>query len=229
MTVPGTPSLIFLAYLLLFLPWVALRRSSRLRGAGSIPPRRTIWTGTLSSQIALLFLAWMVGRTFGYEPFAGFELKRESVAAALLAIALCFVLRAISRSIRSADERRKMAVYAWAPRTPIEWVLWIAAVLVASVAEELAYRGVGMSILWYSLGNPWVAVLISASAFAVAHSTQGWKSAAIIFGVALVMHALVAYTATLVFAMIVHAVYDLIAGYGISRTARQYEKQPATA
>ena len=35
----------------------------------------------------------MVGRTFGYEPFAGFELKREYVAAALLALALCSLWR----------------------------------------------------------------------------------------------------------------------------------------
>ena len=116
-----------------------------------------------------------------------------------------------------------MAVYAWAPRSPREWALWTGTVLIARVAEEAAYRGVGMSILWYSLGNPWIAVLISAVAFAMAHSTQGWKSAVTIFGLALVMHALVAYTGTLVFAMVVHGTYDLIAGYGISRTARLYE------
>jgi hypothetical protein len=38
-----------------------------------------------------------------------------------------------------------------------------------------------------------------------------------IFGVALLMHGLVALTETLILAMIVHTVYDLIAGFLIAR------------
>lgn len=231
MTIPGAPSLFFLFYLLLFLPWVSFRSARRLRaareGAAARPPRTAIWTGTLVSQTVLLTLAWLVGRGFGYEIFAVHPLQPRHLGAALLALAVCFAIRSVGRAIRSPEERRRMEVYAWAPRQPNEWMLWTAAVLIASVAEEAAYRGVGMSILWYATGNPWLAALICAAAFALAHSTQGWKSAALIFAIALVMHALVAFTGTLVLAMAVHAVYDLAAGYAISRTARLYEEQTA--
>jgi len=229
MTVPGAPSLFFLFYLLLFLPWVALRSARRLRaareGVVARPSRTAIWMGTLLSQTVLLTLAWLVGRGFGYDIFAVHTPQPRHLAAALGALATCFAVRAVGRAIRSPEERRTLEVYAWAPRRPNEWGLWTAAVLIGSIAEEAAYRGVGMSILWYSIGSPWIAALLCATAFALAHSTQGWKSAALVFVIALVMHALVAFTGTLVLAMVVHAVYDLAAGYAIGRTARQYEQQ----
>jgi membrane protease YdiL (CAAX protease family) len=224
--VPGLPSLFFLAYLLLLLPWLAFRSARRLRGgAASMPAREAIWISTLISQTILLLLAWLVGRGFDYAMFAMPRVETKYFGAAILAFAICLGLRWLSRAIRSADERRKLAVYAWAPRSRREWILWTIVVLIGSIAEEAAYRGVGMQILWYSLGSPWPAVLILSIAFAVAHATQGAKSAVVIFAVALVMHALVAYTGTLIFAIVVHAIYDLITGIAISRTARQYDHE----
>jgi membrane protease YdiL (CAAX protease family) len=102
-------------------------------------------------------------------------------------------------------------------------------VLAASVAEEAAYRGVGMSILWYYLGNPWLAALLCAAAFSLGHSTQGWKSASVIFAMALAFHGLVALTGTLVLAMVVHAIYDFVAGDRIRRDTARYDREAALA
>ncbi len=231
MTVPGTPSIVFLCYLLFFLPWAAFRSRKRveaMKGAYTPRSREAIWIGTLLSQGVLLTLAWLVGRGFDYEFFALPALGVRHAGIAVLALAVCFGLRALSRAVRSPDERKSMAVYAWAPRSSKEWTLWSAAVLLASVAEEIAYRGVGMSILWYTFGNPWVAVLIMALAFSLAHVTQGWKSAAVIFAVALTMHALVALTGTLILAMVVHALYDFVTGYGIAKAHPEREGSPVT-
>lgn len=137
-----------------------------------------------------------------------------------MALAVYFLLRAVSVVIRSEDERRQLLVYLIAPRTRREWILWSATVIAAAIAEEAAYRGVGMAILWYALGNGYLAAIVSSIAFAVAHSTQGAKSVLIIFGMAIVMHVLVWYTGTLIVAMVVHAVYDFVAGYLIAREAR---------
>ncbi len=231
MNIPGLPSLFFLVYVLLFLPWISFRSARHLRAAasGQVPaiPRRSIWISTFLSQAALLALTWLVGRTFSYRIFAMPAPRALHVLLACAAVAACIVLRWISRAIRTPDERRKLAVYAWAPRSREEWLLWTGAVLLASIAEETAYRGVGMSILWYATGSQWIAILAMSTAFALAHSTQGRKSAAIIFLIALVMHALVAFTGTLVYAMIVHAVYDLATGYSISRTAATFDEAAA--
>jgi membrane protease YdiL (CAAX protease family) len=228
MQVPGAPSLFFLFYLLVFLPFVAVRsaRLREMREKGAVP-RAAIWKGLLFTQAALLLLSWLVARTFDYEIFATPHLEPKYFAAAIGALVVCLALRWIGRALHSEEERRKLAVYAWAPRTPNERILRTGAVLLAAIAEEAAYRGVGMAILWYSLGNPWSAALISALAFSAAHAAQGWKSAITIFAIALVMHGLVAFTGTLILAMIVHASYDLVVGYGIARTARQYDSSVA--
>ena len=224
---PDWPSLFFLAYLLVLIPWLALRSTRYLRDATAgkvvLPSRQAIWINTLISQLLMLALAWLIAGSISYPLFQLPSFGSREISAGIAALAVYFALRAIAGAMRSADERKRLFVYAIAPRTPSEWWLWSLTVLAASVAEEAAYRGVAMAILWYWLGNGWIAAAICSIAFAVAHSTQGWKSTVIIFGMAVVMHVLVWYSQTLIVAMVVHALYDFVAGYLIGREARTLE------
>jgi membrane protease YdiL (CAAX protease family) len=231
MQYPGIPAVVFLIYLLGFLPWISFRSARKLRVPRegtpdkALPSREMVWIGTLVSLGLLLWMSWLAGSSFDYPFFAVPTLGVREIGAAALALAVCLALRSVSRATRTEDERRKMTVYLLAPRTGRELTLWAATVVMASVSEEIAYRGVGMAILWHSLGNPWIAALVSATAFALAHWTQGWKSALVVFGIALAMHGLVAFTGTLVLAMIVHAVYDYVAGYRILLEARRFDRE----
>ena len=241
MHLPGLPSLFFLFVLLFLLPWSAYRSALRFRAARAVarddggsatpafPSRELIWINTLISLALIGGLAWWVGHGFGYPVFALPALGWREIGAAVLALAGGFGIRAVVRASRTEEERRGLAVYRMVPRTGREWALWTAAILAAGVAEEAAYRGVGMAILWYALGNPWLAALISASAFALAHWVQGWKSGLAVFAIGLVMQGLVAVTGTLVPAMIVHALYDYAAGILIARQAKRDWKAPASA
>lgn len=229
MQLPAWPSLVFLAWILFILPWMAIRSSRKLRfllrNNEQELTREVIWVSTVINQFILLALALAVGATFEYQPFAGLtSIDGIDLLAALGALAFCFLIGLISRVIRSDEERRKMIVYKLTPRTRLEWLLWTFTVLLASVTEEIAYRGVAMSILWYSLGDFWASVLICSIAFAVAHSVQGWKSALLILVFALGMHALVAITQTLLLAMAVHAIYDIAARYLLSRESIRGER-----
>lgn len=217
----------FLAYLLAVLPWLAFRSATRVKaartaGGPAVPSRELIWLNTLVSLGLLFALAWVTGRSFGYRPFAVPAIGPRDLLAAAAAFGACFGMRAISRRLRTEGERRKLFVYRLAPRNPREWALWAATALAAGVAEEVAYRGVGMQLLWYALGSPWAAALLCAGAFALAHAMQGGKSMAVIFAIALVMHGLVAFTGTLVLAMVVHGGYDLAAGYLIAQEASRF-------
>lgn len=176
-------------------------------------------------QLLLLSLAWRVGSGFDFEIFALPRCGLPEVAAAAMALAACLGLRALIRAGLSESERRKLMVYQLTPRTGAESALRSAAVLVASVAEEAAYRGVGFSILWYTLGNGWIAAAVSAIAFAVVHAVQGWRSVGWIVLFALVLQGLVVYTDTLVLAMAVHAIYDVIAGRQIGIEARRLDAE----
>lgn len=231
MKLPGTASLVFLAYLLVLLPMAGIRSARRLRDAktAGLPSRETIWISTMINLALMLGLAWLVGRSFGFEIFAVPRVRVVDLLAAGGALTVCFVFRWLVRVLRAESERRKLFVYKLAPRTPREHALSIVTVLLAGIAEEAAYRGVAMAILTYSLGDPWTAALICAAAFAAAHWPQGALSGVLIFAMALLMHALVAWTGTLVLAMIVHVAYDLVAGALIGREAARFDQDAISA
>src|SRR5688572_4856918 len=202
MNLPGGASLVYLAFVLLFLPWAAYRNRGLIEQVGQTPEgadkppvtRAALYASTLFSLALLLFLSVVTGRTFAYPVFALPRLDARELLAGLAALGASLVLMLLSYALRTTEERRTMVVYRMLPRTPGEWAGYTAMCGVAGVAEEAAYRGVVVAILWHSLGSFWAAILISAAAFAVAHSVQGWKSGVIIFAMALAMHALVLYT-----------------------------------
>lgn len=186
-------------------------------GAPPWPKQEQILASSLFMLVALFVVAWLAGREVRYSFFAVPHLHLEDLLAGLAALVISLALSALNRAIRSEGERRDMMVHALAPRTRRQWRLYTATALAAGIAEEAAYRGIGMAVLWWVFGNWYVAALICAAAFAAAHAMQGWKSGVTVFLMALLMHGLVEYTDTLVIAMVVHAIYDMLAGWMLAR------------
>ncbi len=216
----GLPSEIFLAFMLGVLPWAAYRSAKVFNAppaadgakpARPIPSVATIQANTAVLMVVLFVLSWFTAKSFGYGVFTVPELGMKEIFAGLGALAFQYAMMFANRAMRTADEIRNMPVGRLMPRTGRERVLWIIISVLAGIAEEAAYRGVLMAVLWYALGNPWLAAAISATAFAIGHALQGWKSVLVIFVMALSMHVLVWFTGTLVIAMAVHAIYDLLA------------------
>ena len=229
MILPGLPSLLLLAYCLVLLPLAALRSARVIRkvraDSGRLPmSREAIWVQTLLSQAILFLLAWFAASSFGFELFWRPPTQPRDIAAAAVALIGCLFIRVVARSVRSAEERQDMLVYALSPRTGREGALLGATIAAASIAEEAAYRGVLPAVLSFMLGTSESSIAISAAAFAVAHATQGFKSGVMIFVVALIMHALVAMTGTLLLAMAVHAIFDVISAALIAREARELDQ-----
>lgn len=213
----GLTGAIFLAYVLILLPWMAIKSARRLNAAASpaarpLPPRRMIYANTLVMLLVLFALSWFTARAIGFPVFAVPLIgAMQACLAGAGALIFQFAVMAISRQLRSVAERSAMPVNRFMPQTPLETALYSAMAIAAGVAEETAYRGVLVALLLHALGNPWLAVLISASAFTLGHSLQGRKSMAMIFIMACSMHALVWYSGTQAIAMAVHAIYDLLA------------------
>jgi membrane protease YdiL (CAAX protease family) len=226
--IPGTASLVFLALILVYVPWAAFRSSRQVHamragagtGGGVGLDREAVWLSSLFSLGVLLAAAWLTARTFGYAPFARPVLRARDGWWAAAALAAAFGSRSVVRATRSDEERRTLMVLRLVPRSGREVAIWVSMVVVASVSEEVVYRGVTMSILWYATGSFWLSAMVCSLAFAAAHRMQGAKSGAAIFAIAMLMHGLVALTRTLYLAMCVHAVYDFVAGALIRRDAR---------
>lgn len=228
MNAAGIP---LLACLLAVLPWLAWRSALRLRaardgtetpGTPPLPSRSGIFIGTLILLSSLFLLAWLTGRSLGFNPFHIERLGTRELLAGLVALAAALGLRWVSQAIRSEAERRTLPAFAFMPRSSTEWSLYLAMSVVAGIAEETAYRGVGMALLTWSTGSAILSAAVLSLAFGLAHLTQEWKSVGIVVAMALLMHGLVAFTGTLVIAMVVHTVYDMIAGILGSRDARRF-------
>jgi len=222
---------LLLVSVLLVLPWLAWRSAQRLRAARTgteapgtppLPSRSGIFIGTLILLSSLFLLAWLTGRSFDFDPFHIERLGARELLAGLAALAAAFGLRWVSQAIRSEAERRNLPAFAFMPHTSTEWSLYLATAVTAGVAEETAYRGVGMALLTWTTGNAILSAAVLSLAFGLAHLTQEWKSVGIVIAMALLMHGLVAFTGTLVIAMVVHTVYDVIAGIMGSRDARRF-------
>jgi membrane protease YdiL (CAAX protease family) len=175
----------------------------------------------------LLGLAWLAGRDV-YSLFSFNAIGLSEVGVGALALGVSLGLRKLSDVLWTPEERRRLIVRAMLPRTPGEWALYVAMAVLAGIAEEAAYRGVGMYVLRETIGNPWVAALILSTAFALAHLVQEWKAVALVFVMAVLMHALVELTGTLVVAMVVHAVFDIISGVLGACEAREESSTPAS-
>jgi membrane protease YdiL (CAAX protease family) len=176
----------------------------------ALPPLVAIYRNTIVALFLLLVLAWVTPQTFDYRLFALPTFGARQLFAGAGALLFQFVMIYVSWAVRSTDELSDMAVSRILPRSSREHALYSVMSIVAGISEETAYRGVLTSVLWIATGSAWVAVLISALAFAVTHALQGWKSMVMVFVMACSMHALVWYTGTLVIAMAVHAIYDLL-------------------
>ncbi len=226
---PGLLGTFFLLYLLLLLPLAAWRTAQRLRG--SVPGRPVTrihyWRSAVVSQVFLFVFAYLTGSSFEFPFFRPPDQMASAIGLGAGALAVCLLLREVARRLRSEEERRRLSVFQRSPRTAGEAAWFVAAVICASVAEEAAYRGVGWQLLNHTTGSPWGSAAILCVAFALAHWNQGWKSGIVIAAFAAVFHIVVGISDTLVIAMIVHAVYDLTAGYLIHRQARVYDREEA--
>ena len=122
---------------------------------------------------------------------------------------------------RRAVERRLPHLRYFMPQTPQERLWWVLVSTCAGVSEEITWRGVQPPLLAFLTGSPLAGALLSAVFFGAAHAMQGFKSAAVIVLFALAFQLLVWTSGSLLLAMIVHAAYDVTAGFSYSRLGRE--------
>ncbi len=210
---PGPAGILFLVVFLVLVPWGAYRSRARLASLTAIPRvtylRNVVWQQAAFLLLALL-TAWReyiplpVGRV---DPFA------VAIAVALVAAGV-FAMRPVwERKVREGDQR----LHLFAPRTRAERGWWIAVSIAAGISEEIVWRGVVLGLVWWITDSWLAAALVSSAAFGVAHAIQGWKSAALIGLIALIVATFVHWAGGLLLAIGIHAAYDVVAGLTYGR------------
>lgn len=181
----------------------------------------------LLPQLILGVLAILTGLIEGIELF---PLDFPSPAswfsgAVFLVVSLVLVRPHWRRSV----EEHKPTWRLFAPATKRERSMWVALSLSAGIGEELVWRGVLPALLAAVTGSFALGVGLSVASFALAHAIQGLRSVLAIAAIALAFHALVFISGSLYVAMLVHFVYDVIAGFTYARFARELGLLPSHA
>ena len=217
---PGAIAVAFMAGLLVALPLAVMAQEHQLRamGSGFTLTRRDIYVAAVTTHLVLLAAALLAARDAGIPLIGATAIGAREMAVGAAAIALGMLT--LSERLAPGDAARERAE-AIAPRTPREMLAFTAIAFSAGIAEEIAYRGVLFTLLAHWLGGWWVPAIVAAAAFGVAHVFQGWRAAALATAAGLVAQLVVGLTGTLLVAIVVHIVHDVIAGAVIGRRARR--------
>ena len=214
----GLPGVLQVLLFGVLVPIGAWRSAVRLR-EDPLPPKRQYFAAVIVQQLLLLGFSLWVAQAIRLELFpphlpAAWQLG----GAAVVVIGLARIFW--SRWKEKAESRDRITELV-APIDRADHVLWVVISCLAGVGEEIGYRGVLFAVLATITGEPVSAAVLASAAFAGGHLAQG-RSAALASGlVALGMHALVAWTGTLYLAMMVHAGYDLVAGFSYGYLRRR--------
>jgi membrane protease YdiL (CAAX protease family) len=169
--------------------------------------------------VTLLLLAWwgLAGRSLVALGFALPPTPRTIAGLALTVAGLAFMLvqwRAVSRGTAQVMQqlRAQMASVAdLMPRTALEYRWFKAVSVTAGICEEILFRGF---VIWY-LGNwmsPWLAAVVAAVAFGLAHAYQGVAGIVKTGVTGLIMGLVFVASGSLLWPVILHAAVDLQGG-----------------
>lgn len=214
----------YLFFLFVILPRSAARSRNVLdTPAGKAITRRRVYLMTMLSMFFVGVLTFMTAWRSDIELFPRRMLTLGDALVIVIALALKLTVGLVRlRTGQVLPRTQKLA-----PRTPVERILATLLIAQTAVVEECTYRGVAFTLLTWYTGNPWLAALLSAVAFGLAHLLQGGR-AAIVAGLhGLSDQAVVAITGYLYPAMIVHFVYDWIFGAALARHAARTEATDA--
>lgn len=155
------------------------------------------------------------------------------IAVTLRLVGLCAVVLLGTLSVaevllasRSPEEQKRLWVRQIIPRTPTERAVWILSSTVAGITEETIFRGVFYTLVASLSGSIVIGAVASAAVFAIAHYRQGRKSMLLVGLFALFFQWLVVTTGSLVPAMAVHALYDVIRGLLAGHRFEKLEQAP---
>ena len=220
-----TPTdVLLLVLLVLGLPlraWYAMRRLRAASPEEAADLRPRLWLRAVLTQwliAAAVVLQWVFLRrpfeSLSLVPVFGWGAGGVLLGVVLMAV----VLQPQRSSLASSPEAvarlrsRLEPVRRLMPASRAEWPGFVPLALTAGICEELLFRGFLLWVLAHLLPSWWLAALVQAALFGVAHLYQGPRGVLTTFFVGAFLTGVVWISGSLWPAMLVHALLDLNAG-----------------
>jgi membrane protease YdiL (CAAX protease family) len=218
-----------LAYFGLLIPLVVLRGRKKIRDPQRpLPNRLRHFQATTLSLVMFAVMSLLVARAEWIELFPrAWPPLSAILAGAVMLVAAVAIMR--PRWRRAVEHRTPLGariLHLYMPANAVERAWWIAVAVLAGISEEITWRGVQTALLSNLIGRLWIAAIVCAISFGVAHMIQGWKSSVIVVFFALGFQALVWLSGSLYVAMAVHTAYDIVAGLTYGRLGKEFGYLP---
>lgn len=194
-------------------------RAQKILASRPLPPRQRYFVSAVVQVSLFTLLSLVIGWQNDVVLFA--RVAPPPIAVAMgglfLAIAIPF---GWTRWVKAVRERKKV-VALFMPINSRERALWVAAAAMAGFGEEITWRGVQTTLLTRLTGDLYVAIALAIVMFSIAHAIQGWKSVGVIAVFSTAFHGLVLLSGSLYVGMVVHFLYDLVAGLSYGHLGRK--------
>jgi membrane protease YdiL (CAAX protease family) len=202
---------VFLFYILIFMPYLAIKSAQRLAAVGApTPDKRKAVLATTINLALMGALAIYTAYQRDQPVFVPWRPGAQEIAAGIVLLVALFGLRWLLRGWMRQTQPRNARFMA--PRTWSDLPTWALLSLCAGFFEEIIYRGVLYQILLSLTGSMAASVMLAVLPFGIVHWRQGIRSVLFITVLSIALHALVNFTGTLYMAMAIHALYDFLAG-----------------
>ena len=201
---------LFLGVICVLLPLGAVRQHRRMAAGTLRPTRMAIYASAVVTHTAFVLMVLLVVRSERLDLFPAYRLTTLHALVGLAALAIG--LLPVFERFRIDDPFARERVRLIAPRTPADFGFFYLVAVTAGVAEELTYRGLLFTLLAALTRSWWLAAIVAASVFGIAHLFQGWKSAGLAALMGLRDQIVVGFTGTLFVAIVVHTLHDVITG-----------------
>jgi hypothetical protein len=222
----GWVGLAWIVFIGAFLPFSVWRAQRRSRATGLVP-REKYWTATMVQLVVLAAIGVGVAHVESVELFPAWTFSWTHLAAALGALAIFVGVnwKRWEAKVRARERR----VHYVSPHSPRDLAYWSGVCACAGIGEELIYRAVLPTLVWRITESVPAAIAIAVIAFGLAHVHQGASGVVVTAFFAVLAHAVVYFTHTLVIAIALHFAYDLIAGLRYAALSRRFGYTPPDA
>ena len=128
--------------------------------------------------------------------------------------------------LRYSSDHQRMLLRLLAPVTHDERVWWMVLSLVVAFVEEITYRAVLPAIVGGLFPNLLIVIIVSSLIFGAAHLLQGVEAAIMAALIGFGLHVLVVTGGRLNSAIVVHFLYDAVAGFYIGKRLAEEDAEP---
>jgi membrane protease YdiL (CAAX protease family) len=201
------PTVIFLFYVLLLSPFLAVRGFLKIKSGQPLPPKlKRFRSGVFYLLIVTLFALTAAEANHIHIPLQASVIDLIFIAG-VAGFWSYFGSRVIRKRSSSQLERSRLL---YAPTNPQELRWALAGAVCAGVCEEIIYRCVLFELIYRFSSSLIVALIVCIVTFAQAHMSQGKKGVVAVGYMGLMFHVLFLTTHTLAVPIGVHAIYDAI-------------------